>query len=292
MKKIQLRLVQTVLLILSLFSSTYSDDWRNSVNNLSPDEIKNMNFSHLRDTIYTLHPYFIEVNLKTQIGYLHSKHDSVIVFGVSTGTRRVKDGINTKEGLFSIQYKNLRIPSVQFDSTMMLYWMGFNWGIGFHALYGNSYYKYLGEKPSSHGCVRISREDAKEIYSKIEIGTPVIVHSGNNVVQIAFADSSDENLKYYSFRELNQILPKRYNQFYNGKYFETYREKLLIDKYNVDHAGLPIGDNSRISKRQLITQYYYFIESVIPDPRSVHLLPGINSLNRINQNFSEYYSAE
>lgn len=276
-----------IILILStvtlLCSFAFSNDFKN--NSTSPsktpslDELRNMDFSYLRDTLYTLQDHYIEINLKTPMGYLHSRNEPVKEFGVSTGTRRVKDGVNTKEGLFIIQNKYPKLPSVQFDSTIMLNWMGFNWGIGFHALYGSSYYQYLGVKPSSHGCVRLSREDARDIYSKISVGTPVLIHNGNNVVQIAFANAENEEFKYYSVNEMKKLLPKRYHNLYTGKYFISGQEKLLIDNNNVDHAGLPIGDNSKIAKRQLIKPHHYFIESVIPEPKTAELFPLVNPLS-------------
>jgi hypothetical protein len=135
----------------------------------------------------------------------------------------------------------------------MLYWMGFNHGIGFHALAGNSYYKHLGVKKSSHGCIRISREDAKYLYGKTDIGTPVLVHSGNNAVYPGFADSNYINTyNNYSYSNLYKILPERLNKLYEGRYFIEPLNKILIEKKNVHHNGLPIGDSKKIPKRQFI----------------------------------------
>lgn len=220
-------------------------------------------FSGLRDTVYTDKPYFIEVNLKTQMGYLHSLNDSTKLFGISSGTDRLFEGVNTKEGLFVIQSMMPQWHSRQFDSTLMLNWMGFNYGIGFHALLGKRYYKYLGVKPSSHGCVRVGREDAKEIYDKIELGTPVLVHSENNAITVAF---TKENEKYYQpeYDSLKKILDIRYNELYSGRYFLQSHNKLLIDRSNVNHPGIPIGDSKRISKRQLLLPVYNYIGLIIP----------------------------
>ena len=143
-------------------------------------------YSYLRDTVYTLMPYFIEVDLSTQKGYLYSRTEPVKEFGLSSGTKRLEDGVDTKSGLYVIQAKLEKWYSRQFDSTLMLNWMGFNWGIGFHALQGRGYYRYLGKRKSSHGCVRISREMAEELYNKIEEGTPVLVHDGYSAVKFAF----------------------------------------------------------------------------------------------------------
>jgi len=218
-------------------------------------EIKNLPALNpvIRDTFYTLKSSFIEVNLKTQTGYLHIKGDTVFEFGVSTGNKKLSEAVETNEGLFVIQSKMPKWYSQQFDSTLMINWMGFNYGIGFHALAGNSYYKYLGKKKSSHGCVRISREDSRYIYSKVETGTPVLVHSGNNAVYVGFADSVDiNNFSEYSFRELNKILSERLNNLYGGRYFINPVEKILISRSNIGHNGLQIGESYKIPEKQAV----------------------------------------
>jgi hypothetical protein len=240
--------------------------------------IKEMDFLSLRDTLYTFEPYFIEVNLDSQMGYLHSKDGSVEEFGVSSGNKRLLDAVETNEGLFVIQSKMPKWHSRQFDSTLMINWMGFNFGIGFHALAGNSYYKYLGKNKSSHGCLRISREIAKRIYSLINFGTPVLVHNGNNAVHIGFADSSRfYEYTSYDYNTLLKILPERFNTIYEGEYFITEKPKLLINLQNVKHTGLPIGDRNRIPRRQLVKPFYLFVESVIPDKINVDKIKRENA---------------
>jgi hypothetical protein len=220
-------------------------------------------FSYLRETVYTLESSFIEIDISKQIARLHFRNGSIKEFGVSTGTSRIEKGLETKEGLFVIQTKAPRLHSVQFDSTLMLKWMGFNYGIGFHALLGKKYYKYLDVKKSSHGCVRISREIATEIYDTIKIGTPVLVHSGKSVVQIGFADSSENHI-LSSYQELKEILPSRYKSIYDGMFFVTNRPKILINKNNVGHSGLPIGERNKIPRRQITLPFHSYVESSIP----------------------------
>jgi hypothetical protein len=117
------------------------------------------------------------------------------------------------QDLFAIQWKAKKQYSVQFDSTVMLNWMGFNNGIGFHALLGKSYYKYLGKKNVSHGCVRVSREDAQIVYEKVEKGTPVLVHKGNSAVKIAFTSEGESYNQYFLLRILTTLLKERYQKF-------------------------------------------------------------------------------
>lgn len=257
------------LILLIVTSNLFAiDDKKNQSTN--PDEEKlnyRINYSLLKDTLFTTHDYFLEVDLATQMSYLHSRFDSIKSFGVSTGTSRIKEGIETKEGVFAIQFKAERWHSVQFDSTLMLHFMTFNWGIGFHALAGKSYYKYLGVKRSSHGCVRVSKEDAKDIYSKVKFGTPVIVHSGNPAVFIGFADNNDPDLQYLEYQELKNILTNRIENLYKGEYRLKPNAKLLIDNKNVTHAGIPVGDGSKINIRQILKPDYLFIEDAKPQPR-------------------------
>lgn len=208
-------------------------------------------FSHIRDTLYTFDTVFVEVNLKKQNGILHFKSGREKLFKISGGTTALENGEETKEGLFVIQSKMTKWHSRQFDNTLMLNWMGFNFGIGFHALLGNSYYYNLGKRNSSHGCVRLSREDAVDMYSLISLGTPVLVHRENNAITVSFADSND-NYIHYSFSELKKILTDRLNSLYAGRYFLNIQDKLVIDKSNIFHSGLNIGDNSLIPKKQLL----------------------------------------
>ncbi len=252
-----------ILICTSLFAS--DDKKHNSSVNSNDTKQYKVDYSQLKDTLYTIGDYFIEVNLSNQMAYLHSRFDTTKPFGISSGTARLKDGMDTNEGVYAIQFKVERWHSVQFDSTLMLNFMTFNWGIGFHALAGNSYYKYLGVKQSSHGCVRVSREDAKEIYEKVKYGAPVLVHKGNPAVIIAFANKTDKDLQYLNYVELKNILSSRLQKLYKGDYLLSQNEKLLIDNNNVTHAGLPVGDGSKINKRQILKPDFLFIDDVLPE---------------------------
>jgi hypothetical protein len=212
------------------------------------------NFKQLRDTVYTDKDNFIEVNLLTQQATLYSRDGSEFHFPISSGTKRVEKGMDTKEGLFAIQWKAKKQYSVQFDSTVMLNWMGFNNGIGFHALLGKSYYKYLGKKNVSHGCVRVSREDAQIVYEKVEKGTPVLVHKGNNAIKIAFT-SEGESYNQYSYKDTYNLLKERYQKLYDGDYLISSNEKILVDENNIYSSGLPIGNSELIPAKQNLKPY-------------------------------------
>jgi len=228
------------------------------------DSSRTMDFSYLRYKVYTFKPYYLDVDLVTQKGYLHSRDGKVKVFGISSGTDKMNGGINTNEGLFVVQAKLPEWYSRQFDSTLMLNWIGFNFGIGFHALQTSGYYVYLGKGKSSHGCIRVSRPIAKELYKLIDKGTPVLVHSENNIVEISFADSSME-FESYSYKELKDKINAIYEEMYSGRYFMSNHPLILISHSNVHHQGLPIGDSNNILKRQIIKSPYEFLTAIIPD---------------------------
>ena len=252
-------LLQSLIII---SSQAYAQDIKKESSQIPVED-----YSWIRDTVYTLMPYFIEVDLSTQKGYLYSRTEPVKEFGLSSGTSRLEEGVDTKTGLFVIQSKMEKWFSRQFDSTLMLNWMGFNWGIGFHALQGSGYYRYLGKKKSSHGCVRLTRAMAKELYTKIEEGTPVLVHDGHSAVKVAFCDSSDA-YAYLRLSDLKYQLKKRLQELYGGKYFISYNPKLVIGFNNVGHDGLPIGDSRKIMKQQIIPPVWAYISSSTPLPLS------------------------
>lgn len=238
---------------------------------VSINPLAKYDFRDLRDTLYTMEDNIIEVNLSTQHVKLISRNGMIKEFPISSGTRRIEEGINTREGLFTLHWKSKKIYSEQFDSTVILNWMGFNGGIGFHALLGTRYYKYLGKRNVSHGCVRMSREDAAEMYSIIEKGTPVLVHNGSSAITIAFGEEGIV-YKYYNYKTLHKLIPARLRDIYNGNYFVIQQPKLLIDEENVWHSGLPIGDSENLPAKQFLKPVYLFVDYNTTDIEKLELL--------------------
>ena len=266
-----MRIIWGFFLILSLTIQNAFPINNTKGNNTVTDSSASMNFTDLKDTLYTDHPFYIDVNLTAQMGYLHSRDGSVKPFGISSGTDKLEDGINTKEGLFDIQCKMPKWYSRQFDSTLMLNWMGFHYGTGFHALKGSGYYRFLGKKRSSHGCVRISRDMAKFLYDTVSLGTPVLVHKGACLVTVAFTDSIHKYI-HYSVEGLQNEVNRRYKEMYAGKYFISSRKYLLMDLDNIGHQGLPLGISKNILRRQIIKSPALFVKSVIPPIKGTVLI--------------------
>jgi hypothetical protein len=243
-----------------------------------------IDYNNIRDTVYTLKEHIIEINLTTHEGIVKFRNGETKVFPLSGGTKNISKGIETREGLFTIHWKSKIQYSTQFDSTAMLYWMSFNSGIGMHALRTKGYYRHLGKKNVSHGCVRVSRENAKEMFDILERGTPVLVHKGENTVTVAFADT-DENYNYYSFDELRKLLPERYSAIYNGRYFIDNKEKIIVDENNVNASGLPIGNVENIPTKQIVFSTLVNLYNEIAEEDKLDINLSGNTENKLNLSF-------
>lgn len=198
----------------------------------------------IRDTIYTHADHILEIYLPKQIVYLHFKNGETLEFKCSTGNPKLEKGVETPEGIFVIKNKLRKAYSIQFDSTLMINWMGFYYNIGFHALEGMVYYKYLGRRISSHGCIRISREDSEYLFKIIEIGTPVFIHSGKSARVVSFADTKF-NYKIYQGKDLLRITNHNLKSLYSGLYLHK-RIPVVISSSNLTLKGLSLGLEEKI----------------------------------------------
>jgi hypothetical protein len=112
----------------------------------------------------------IVINVATQTIYELNFADQVLgQSNVSTGRK----GYDTPLGTYKIVNKASKAYSQKYDAWM-LNWMGLtadgNYGI--HGLEGSSYERHLGGV-ASHGCVRLSRKYAKDLFGRMKVGTPV-----------------------------------------------------------------------------------------------------------------------
>ncbi len=111
-------------------------------------------------------------------------------FPVSTGVR----GYDTPPGEYQIVNKATYAYSKKYEADMY-HWMGLtrNGDYGLHALKGSGYERRLGRR-ASHGCIRLSRRDARMLFEILPIGMPVKI-----VTQLAepryFEPVTDETLK-------------------------------------------------------------------------------------------------
>lgn len=227
-----------------------------------PSENSKPIYTHIKmlDTIHLLGDEYIEIFLNKQLAVLHRRNDSSLTFKISTGNNRLAKGVKTPSGFYTIQTKLEVAVSKQFNNAKLYYWLGFNGNIGFHGLHTSGYYAHLGRRPSSHGCVRIARDDAKSLYFKVHRGTPVISHIVSPAIRLVFSDYSQFNPAVDFFltsnsRINNAIMKKRL----------YYLQKGLALSYNI---GRPFIDGRTIMRPRGFT---IGIDSLIPE----HQLPPL-----------------
>ena len=198
---------------------------------------KYIQFIPMRDTVFVLDNEYIIIDIREQMAYLHRKHDTTISYKISSGTKNIHKGIKTPTGLFTIQNKTQMARSRQFNNAKLFYWIGFNGNIGFHGLAGSSYYYYLGKKPTSHGCIRISREDGKDLYHRVDRGTPVMVTDTTPARILAFADQQRYSPAKDIILENNNYIHKL---IMRERLENLFAGKGLLDKENIFIDGKTI----------------------------------------------------
>lgn len=233
---------------------------------VKPDDHNKFFFRYLpiRDTIYVLSDTFVELNFGKQTATVISRDGDTVTFKISSGTSRVPKGLDTPEGIFTVQSMSPKAISKQFNDAELFHWVGFNGGIGFHGLKGTGYYGTLGVRPSSHGCVRISNENAAKLYKMVDYGTPIIAFYGEPARVFAFIDSSDIDYDKDIFLEKRGYpqyfqLKDRLKYLYNGTALRNNKEKIILDGSTIlNPGGYDVG---RVEKIPEIQKYpYYFLK--------------------------------
>ena len=107
----------------------------------------------------------IIVSLKTQRAYTYRNGVPIGVSTVSTG----KDGHATPTGVFTILQKDIDHESNLYSDAPMPFMQRLTWGgIALHA--GN-----LPGYPASHGCIRLPRAFAQQLYAVTRLGMTVVI---------------------------------------------------------------------------------------------------------------------
>ena len=138
---------------------------------ISPTNINTLN-------IESTTSYFINVNLENQKTYIYKgkpdKWQLVRTCPCSTGI----GGEDTPSGSFSIKEKGDWFFSDKYEQGGK-YWTQITGDILFHSVPFDkdktTVLDYTMNKPSSHGCIRLSLDDAKWIYTNIPKGSKVII---------------------------------------------------------------------------------------------------------------------
>jgi lipoprotein-anchoring transpeptidase ErfK/SrfK len=110
-------------------------------------------------------PVLLAIDLTTQRVQVYRGGVLIAVSTISTGS----EGRETPTGVFTILEKKVTHRSSLYDDAPMPYMQRLTWkGVAMHA----------GDLPgyaASHGCIRLPKEFAKQLYDITEIGTPVMI---------------------------------------------------------------------------------------------------------------------
>ncbi len=204
------------------------------------------------DTVYTTMPAFLEVHLRRQMLYVHRRGGVLDSMPVSTGTSALTRGIETRKGIFLIQNKISMLYSLQFDSAKVYNWLGYNFGIGFHSLAGRGYYRHLGRRPSSHGCIRMSDSAAGALWRSVTVGTPVFVHDGSYARTVAFTPDTTTAPLSVPASTVLAMHERRLHALYRGQRLFLSTPVVPLARSYIRHEGIPIGDAERLPRRQRI----------------------------------------
>ena len=213
-------------------------------------------YSPIRDTMYLMGDVYVSISLDKQLATVHHRSDSSVSYPISSGTAGVDDGMHTPTGLFTVQSKSPKAISKQFNDAELFNWVGFNGNIGFHGLSGNGYYRHLGKRPSSHGCIRIARHDAGNLYKRVKRGTPVVVYDKEPAIAFRFAELSEyqpgnDILLQKKDKSTNIMFNNRINALYEGEYFTYIESRIFLDGVSVfKNRGFRIGDATKIPSKQ------------------------------------------
>jgi hypothetical protein len=235
---------------------------------LMPENSYDLRYLPRKDTLFITNKTFISISLKEQLARLHRINDTAIPFHISSGNENIEKGIKTTTGIYTVQSKLRLGISKQFNNAELINWIGFNGNIGFHGLKASGYYNYLGKRPSSHGCVRISRESGDTLYKYVKVGTPVIVYDEEPARIISFYNDSAKSGIYTEIDDnpkLNKFLKKRLDNLYSGWANRDFYSKLLIRNKTVFRKlKIPTGEAVKIAPKQ---KYIGAIKHFLPSKK-------------------------
>ncbi len=118
---------------------------------------------------------YIEVDLTNQMLYFYK--NGVIAFETQIVSGNIATGHSTPQRVCSVygKYTN-RILRGEGYASQVDYWVPVYGGIGIHdAKWRSSFGGTIYKKNGSHGCINIPRENMEDLYTIIEVGTPVFI---------------------------------------------------------------------------------------------------------------------
>lgn len=125
-------------------------------------------------------PVMVVVSIRDQRAYVYRGSERIAVTTVSTG----KPGNETPTGVFPILQKKKVHHSNLYDDAPMPFMQRLTWdGIALHA-------GKIPGKPASHGCVRLPKEFARQLFDVTKHGQTVVVSEDGSVDALARAGLS------------------------------------------------------------------------------------------------------
>ncbi|MCX7832941.1 MAG: L,D-transpeptidase [Ignavibacteria bacterium] len=240
---------------------------RYKINILSAEDLS----TRLKDTVYTTLDCWLELRIDQQMLYQRWRNGKVNVYPVSTGNKYLSRSVESRPGLFAINYKNPHHLSSQYNNADMYHFMTFNQGIGFHSLNGTGYYYALGKMPSSHGCIRMRHEDAAKLFKECPIGTLVLAHNGYTARTVGFAPKDFEYEQKPTKEEFKLMLAKNLYNILNGNYYTRERYYVVIDPSVIPTSGIYISYDKKIPEIQKLPKTTYRISSTYIDRLKINL---------------------
>lgn len=240
---------------------------RYKINILSAEDLS----ARLKDTVYTTLDCWLELRIDQQMLYQHWRNGKVTKYPVSTGNKYLSRSVESRPGLFAINYKNPHHLSSQYNNADMYHFMTFNQGIGFHSLNGTGYYYALGKMPSSHGCIRMTHEDAAKLFKECPIGTLVLAHNGYTARTVSFAPKDFEYEQKPTKDEFKLMLAKNLYNILNGDYYTKERYYIVIDPSVIPTSGVYISYDKKIPETQKLPRTTYRINSTYTDRLKVQI---------------------
>ncbi len=222
------------------------------------------------DTIYILSDVYIAIKLSEQKAILYKRNGDSLIFPISSGSAKISKGMETPEGIYTVQSRYKQAISKQFNNAKLFNWIGFNGNIGFHGLEGTSYERLLGLRPSSHGCVRISNRDGELLYNEIKIGTPVIVFKELPARIFVFAEKTlfkpNQDILLSSSKKDFVYMKNRLKNLYDGNIKFNLHSKVFLDgETPLKKGGFEVGSSAKLPLRQDLPQFLIKASTVISD---------------------------
>lgn len=208
----------------------------------------------IRDTVYTTDSLYLDVNLSKQTVTVRFRDGSSRRFLISSGNPYIREGMSTPAGVFTVQNQVPMALSRQFNNARLHHWIGVQGGVGFHGLDGTGYYGNLGVRPSSHGCIRMSREEIAQMYNLVHPGAIILVHYGNPARVVGFCDAVDtvgaqviDSAAVYD----RQLGRDRLASLMDGTYWTAPTRRLVHLARQRFRWGMLVGDGARIPRQEL-----------------------------------------